>query len=262
MSARLDLEMVERGLAPTRSKAQALILAGVVLVDDQPARKAGDPVGHENVISLVEPPRFVSRGGEKLDHALREFAIDLTGRVCADIGASTGGFTDVMLQLGAATVFAIDVGYGQIALELRNDPRVIVMDRTNARFLESLPLPVEFTAIDASFISLSKLFPAVSRISAPDASVVALIKPQFEAGKGEVGKNGVVRDRSVHERVLRDVVFQASENSLHLRGLTASPIKGPAGNIEFLGSFQCGASASPPIDVEAAIERALAGAPR
>ncbi len=217
MSRRLDLELVERGLAPSRSKAQALIMAGVVLIDDRPARKAGELVADANILSLLAPPRFVSRGGEKLDHALTEFDIDLTGKVCADFGASTGGFTDAMLQRGAATVFAVDVGYGQIALELRNDPRVFVMDRTNARHLESLPLLIEFTSIDASFISLSKLFPAVQRVSAPTAELVALIKPQFEAGKGEVGKNGVVRDNEVHARILREVVASAESVGLSSR---------------------------------------------
>ncbi|TXG80213.1 MAG: TlyA family RNA methyltransferase [Thermomicrobiales bacterium] len=262
MSARLDLAMVERGLVPTRSKAQALIMAGVVLIDDRPARKAGEPVGRNSVIALVAPPRFVSRGGEKLDHALDAFEIELAGKVCADIGASTGGFTDVMLQRGAATVFAIDVGYGQIALELRNDPRVIVMDRTNARYLESLPLPIDFTALDASFISLSKLFPAVARISAPNAGAVALIKPQFEAGKGEVGKNGVVRDNAIHARILREVAARAEENGLQLRALTASPIKGPAGNIEFLGYFTNGSTTGIQLNLDAAIDRAIARAPR
>jgi 23S rRNA (cytidine1920-2'-O)/16S rRNA (cytidine1409-2'-O)-methyltransferase len=262
MSRRLDLEMVERGLAPTRSKAQALIMAGVVLIDDRPAQKAGTQVEDETVIALVEPARFVSRGGEKLDRALTEFGIDLSGKVCADIGASTGGFTDVMLQRGAATVFAIDVGYGQIALALRNDARVIVMDRTNARHLEPLPLPVEFTSIDASFISLSKLFPAVKRISIPRAEVVALIKPQFEAGKGEVGKNGVVRDNAVHARILREVAASAETNDLVLFGLTASPIKGPAGNIEFLGYFRFGPISDHEFDLEPAIESAIAGAPQ
>ena len=260
--SRLDLEMVERGLAPTRSKAQALIMAGVVLIDDRPARKAGEPVEAENVIALLEPPRFVSRGGEKLEHALSEFEIDLSGKVCADIGASTGGFTDAMLKRGAASVFAVDVGYGQIALELRNDPRVVVMDRTNARYLEALPLPIEFVSIDASFISLSRLFPAANRISAPDAGVVALIKPQFEAGKGEVGKNGVVRDNVVHARILRNVVASAATNGFALVGLTASPIRGPAGNIEFLGYFQLSHDPELPADLDAEIDRTIAGAPQ
>lgn len=261
-SRRLDLEMVERGLAPSRSKAQALIMAGVVLVDGQHARKAGEQVDETTVISLVEPPRFVSRGGEKLDRALSEFAIDLSGKVCADFGASTGGFTDAMLQRGATKVYAIDVGYGQLALELRNDPRVVVMDRTNARHLESLPEPVHFTAIDASFISLSKLFPAVIRISKPDAEVVALIKPQFEAGKGEVGKHGVVRDSAVHARILRQVLVSASEHGLALAALTPSPLKGPAGNVEFLGHFRLGERPKPVPDLDVLIQSAIAEAPQ
>ena len=242
MTTRIDIAMVERGIVPTRNKAQALILAGVVQVDGRSVQKAGEPVDETASISLVEGPRFASRGGEKLDHALTAFAIDLTEKTCADIGASTGGFTDAMLQHGAARVFAIDVGYGQIALELRNDPRVVVMDRTNARHLESLPELVDFTSIDASFISLAKLFPAVLNISGPESSVVALIKPQFEAGKGEVGKNGVVRDNTIHRRILAEVVDSAAELGLVLAGLTASPLKGPAGNIEFLGYFRRGSS--------------------
>ncbi len=261
MSQRLDLAMVERGLAPTRSKAQALIMAGVVLVDDRPSLRAGEQIKEETLISLVAPPRFVSRGGEKLDRAIAEFGIDLSGQVCADIGASTGGFTDVMLKRGAASVFAIDVGYGQIAMELRNDQRVVVMDRTNARYLESLPMSVAFTAIDASFISLSKLFPAVVRISSPGATLVALIKPQFEAGKGEVGKNGVVRDNAIHTRILREVVDSAQANGMQLLGLIPSPIRGPAGNIEFLGYFAIQPERFTPLDLEAAIAQAIAGAP-
>jgi 23S rRNA (cytidine1920-2'-O)/16S rRNA (cytidine1409-2'-O)-methyltransferase len=261
MTTRLDVAMVERGLVPSRNKAQALILAGVVRVNDRPVQKAGEPVADDEIIFISEGARFVSRGGEKLEHALTEFDIDLSRRVCADIGASTGGFTDAMLQGGAARVFAIDVGYGQIALELRNDPRVTVMDRTNARYLESLDEPVEFTAIDASFISLSKLFPAVVRISAENASLVALIKPQFEAGKNEVGKKGVVRDNAIHRRILAETIESAASNDLHLAGLTASPLKGPAGNIEFLGYFEKDLTA-PTVDVSSAIESAIEGAPK
>jgi len=255
------MALVARGLASTRSRAQALILAGDVLVDGRLAQKAGELVKDASAISIVAGPRFASRGGEKLDWALERFEIDLTGAVCADIGASTGGFTDAMLQRGAARVFAIDVGYGQIALRLRNDPRVVVMDRTNARYLESLPELVDFTSIDASFISLARLFPAVLRISKPESSVVALIKPQFEAGKGEIGKKGVVRDSATHQRVLAGVIREAAAQNLILRGLTASPLKGPAGNIEFLGYFVRGAAAES-IDVPTAIREALEEAPR
>lgn len=261
MSTRLDIALVERGLAPTRSKAQALIMAGVVTVDGRSAQKAGELVGDSMSIDIDEGPRFVSRGGEKLDHALSAFDIDVTGAMCADIGASTGGFTDVLLQRNASKVYAIDVGYGQIALELRNDPRVVVMDRTNARYLESLPDQVDFTSIDASFISLSKLFPAVLNISKPNSSVVALIKPQFEAGKGEVGKNGVVRDNAIHRRILTGIIASAADHALVLAGLTASPLKGPAGNIEFLGYFVRGGSFEP-LDSTTAIQHALAEAPK
>jgi 23S rRNA (cytidine1920-2'-O)/16S rRNA (cytidine1409-2'-O)-methyltransferase len=261
MTTRLDIALVERGLAPTRSKAQALIMAGEVLVEGRAALKAGEPVSESDIVSLVDGPRFVSRGGEKLDHALTIFHIDLSHKLCADIGASTGGFTDAMLQHGASKVFAIDVGYGQIAVELRNDPRVVVMDRTNARHLESLPELVDFISIDASFISLSKLFPAMLNISKPESSAVALIKPQFEAGKGEVGKNGVVRDNMVHRRVLAEVIKSAADHGLSLAGLTASPLKGPAGNIEFLGYFLRGGQIGP-IDSASAIQSALLEASR
>lgn len=262
MTRRLDLEMVERALVPTRTQAQALIMAGAVRVGDRPARKAGEPVTDGDVITVAKRPPFVSRGGEKLDHALKAFDIDLNGTVCADIGASTGGFTDAMLKRGAARVYAIDVGYGQIALELRNDPRVVVMDRTNARFLESLPELVEFTAIDASFISLSKLFPAVARLSGPGASIVALIKPQFEAGKGEVGKRGVVRDNAIHARVLHAVVTSASNEGFQLLGLTASPLKGPAGNIEFLAHFELQPGVAGLEDIDRSIAAAIEEAPK
>lgn len=261
MNKRLDIAMVERGLVPSRAKAQALIMAGEVLVDDRSVMKAGEPIADESVITLVAGPKFVSRGGDKLDHALMVFELNVTGCVCADIGASTGGFTDVLLQRGAVRVFAIDVGYGQLDLRLRTDPRVVVMDRTNARHLESLAEPVDFVSIDASFISLSKLFPAVIAITRPDANVVALIKPQFEAGKNEVGKKGVVRDHMVHRRVLTEVIESAAGFGLSLHGLTASPLKGPAGNIEFLGFFARGANTLP-IDADAAIRAALDEAPR
>ena len=260
MTQRLDLAMVARGLAPSRAKAQALILAGDVRIDDRPAQKAGELVQDESLVTLAERPKFVSRGGEKLDHALERFSIDLTGSICADIGASTGGFTDALLQRGAARVYAIDVGYGQLDYGLRNDSRVVVMDRTNARYLERLPDPIDFISIDASFISLAKLFPAVIAISEPGSSLVALIKPQFEAGRGEVGKKGVVRDPAIHRRVLADVISSAAAHGLDLLGLTASPLKGPAGNIEFLGYFSRGGS-DPPLDSETAIRSALEGAP-
>lgn len=261
MTQRLDLAMVERGLATSRAKAQALILAGDVRIDGQLARKAGEQVNEQSQVTLVEGPKFVSRGGEKLDHALISFAIDLKEMFCADFGASTGGFTDAMLQRGAARVYAIDVGYGQLDFRLRNDSRVVVMDRTNARYLESLPDAIDFVSIDASFISLVKLFPAIMAISKPESSMVALVKPQFEAGKGEVGKKGVVRDHAIHQRVLSEVISSAAEFGFALQGLTASPLKGPAGNIEFLGYFVRGTTVDP-IDHAAAIRSALDEAPQ
>jgi 23S rRNA (cytidine1920-2'-O)/16S rRNA (cytidine1409-2'-O)-methyltransferase len=255
---RLDVAMVERGLVENRSKAKALILAGDVLVDDVPTTRAGAGVTASQTISLKQKPRFVGRGGEKIDHALDRFAVDVAGRAVADLGACTGGFTDAALQRGAATVYAIDVGYGQLDLRLREDPRVVVMERTNARYLEALPEPIDLAVIDVSFISLALIFPAVDRILAPDGVLVPLIKPQFEAGKADVGKGGVVRDPKIHRKVLEKVVREAAEAGFRCDGLTASPLTGPAGNHEFLGVFR---RADEPLDTErtgAMIDQALA----
>lgn len=231
---RLDHAMVERGLADTRSRAKALIMAGDVLVNDQKETRAGRNVGGNDTITLKEKPRFVSRGGEKLNHALDEFGIDVTGFVGADLGASTGGFTDCLLQRGASHVYAVDVGYGILDERVRIDPRVISMERTNARHLESLPEPMDIVVIDVSFISLSLMFPVVKRLLKPGGICVPLIKPQFEAGKEHVGKRGVVRDSAIHERVLRDVLGFARENGLGIVGLVPSSLRGPNGNVEFL----------------------------
>lgn len=255
---RLDLAMVERGLVENRSKAKALILAGDVLVDDVPVTRAGAGVTASQVISLKQKPRFVGRGGEKIDHALDRFEVDVTGKVVADLGACTGGFTDAVLQRGAAKVYAIDVGYGQLDLRLRNDPRVVVMERTNARYLEALPDPIDVVVIDVSFISLALIFPAVDRILSPDGVVVPLIKPQFEAGKQEVGKGGVVRDPKIHRKVLEKVVHDAAASGFQCGGLTASPLTGPAGNHEFLGVYR---RSPEPLDsdrIGAMIDQALA----
>jgi 23S rRNA (cytidine1920-2'-O)/16S rRNA (cytidine1409-2'-O)-methyltransferase len=235
---RLDIALVERGLVENRSRAKAMILAGDVLVDDVPVTRAGAPVTAAQRVSLKQKPRFVGRGGEKIDHALDRFGVDVAGKVVADLGASTGGFTDAVLQRGAAKVYAVDVGYGQIDLRLREDPRVVVMERTNARYLEALPDPVDVVVIDVSFISLNLIFPAVGRILAPDGVVVPLIKPQFEAGKQDVGKGGVVRDPRIHRKVLEKVIREARESGFRCDGLTASPLTGPAGNREFLGVFR------------------------
>jgi 23S rRNA (cytidine1920-2'-O)/16S rRNA (cytidine1409-2'-O)-methyltransferase len=234
---RLDEALVERGLADTRSRAKALIMAGDVLVSGNPVMQAGAPVRGDDHIELKAKPRFASRGGEKLDHALNEFGVEVVNMVCADFGASTGGFADCLLQRGAARVYAIDVGYGQLDGRLRSDPRIVNMERTNARYLDELAEPVEMVVIDASFISLGLLFPAAVRVMTGNGICIPLIKPQFEAGRSDVGKGGVVKSASIHRRVLAEVIEKASDNGLGLRGLTKSPLKGPAGNTEFLAHF-------------------------
>ncbi len=234
---RLDEALVERGFADNRSRAKALIMAGDVLVSGKPVMQAGAPVRGGDHIELKAKPRFVSRGGEKLDHALNEFRIGVGNMICADFGASTGGFADCLLQRGAARVYAIDVGYGQLDDRLRSDPRIVNMERTNARYLDELPEPIEMVVIDASFISLGLLFPAAVRVMTPNGICVPLIKPQFEAGRSDVGKGGVVKSTSIHRRVLAEVIEKADDNGLGLKGLTKSSLKGPAGNIEFLAHF-------------------------
>lgn len=236
---RADELLVERGLAASRSQARAVILAGQVRSGTRVIDKAGYPLEPDAELTVIESPRFVSRGGEKLDHALQKFQFDVSGLRCADFGASTGGFTDVLLQHGAAHVYAVDVGYGQLAYRVRADERVTVLDRTNARYLEELPEPVDLVTIDVSFISLALVLPAARRVLKPEGCVIALIKPQFEAGKERVGKGGVVRDPHVHRDVLRHVLDVAGEIGFRTRGLTASPITGPAGNVEFLACLTC-----------------------
>jgi 23S rRNA (cytidine1920-2'-O)/16S rRNA (cytidine1409-2'-O)-methyltransferase len=231
---RLDLLLVARGLAESRAKAQGLIMAREVTVNGDVIDKPGTRFAETVEIILKAKPPFVSRGGEKLEGALVDFAYDVKGLICADVGASTGGFTDCLLQRGAEKVYAIDVGYGQLAHSLRIDPRVVTMERTNARYLTSLPEPVQLVVMDASFISLRLLLPAVHLWLTPQADVIALIKPQFEAGKSSVGSGGVVRQKSVHERVIREVAEAAQAEGFQIVGLTRSPLKGPAGNIEFL----------------------------
>lgn len=264
---RLDQVLVARQLADSRSRAKALILAGDVLVNGQKATRAGHPVRAKDEVALRAVPRFVSRGGEKLDHALEAFQIQVTGRVAADLGASTGGFTDCLLQRGAAKIYAIDVGYGQIHERLRTDDRVIVMERVNARHLESLQEPVDLVVIDVSFISLGLMFPVVARILVDDGICVPLIKPQFEAGRNEVGKGGVVRDPEIHRQVLVKILQSAAKNGFVTMGLVASPLRGPAGNVEFLAEFRRGTPGNGPIDreltmmIDAAMEQATMGAP-
>ena len=234
---RLDALLMNRALFESRAKAQAAIMAGQVLVNEQKIDKPGTPVAPDVQIRLLgNKLPFVSRGGLKLAKALQIFPISVEGKVVADIGASTGGFTDCALQNGAAKVYAIDVGYGQLAWKLRSDERVINMERTNVRYLEadSLPEQVDAATIDVAFISLDKILPAVHKILKADGFVIALIKPQFEAGKENVGKKGVVRDARVHEEVINNVITFAKSEGFGIAGLDFSPIKGPEGNIEYL----------------------------
>ncbi|EAX47906.1 hemolysin A [Thermosinus carboxydivorans Nor1] len=234
---RLDVLLVKRGLASSRERAKAWIMAGLVRVDGQRVDKAGAMVPlMADIVVTGDNIGYVSRGGLKLEKALRTFGIDLTGKTVADIGASTGGFTDCALKHGAVCVYAIDVGYGQLAWSLRNDDRVINMERTNIRQVTAADLgsPVDFVAIDVSFISLSKVLPVAKELLLPDGQIVALIKPQFEAGREKVGKKGVVRDPQTHMEVISAVVRFAETQGLNPVGLTFSPIKGPEGNIEYL----------------------------
>lgn len=235
---RLDVLLTEKGLCESRSRAQALIMSGEVYVNGQRCDKAGTAVEVEAEIEIRGGAcPYVSRGGLKLEKALRDFGIDPTGYVCSDSGASTGGFTDCLLQQGAKKVFAIDVGYGQLAWSIRTDPRVVCMERTNIRYVtpEDLGEPLDLSVIDVSFISLKIVLPAVKALLKPTGQVVCLIKPQFEAGKDKVGKKGVVRDPAVHTEVLENFLELAKQQELTVRNLTFSPVKGPEGNIEFLG---------------------------
>ena len=235
---RLDVLLTEQGYADTRSKAQAIIMAGLVYVDGQKADKAG--ISYEETVSIevrggVCP--YVSRGGLKLEKALRDFGVKPEGYVCSDSGASTGGFTDCLLQQGAKKVFAIDVGYGQLDWKIRSDPRVVVMERTNIRYVtpEELGEPLDLSVIDVSFISLKIVLPTIKTLLKPEGQVLCLIKPQFEAGKDKVGKKGVVREPEIHKEVLDMFVELADNLGFTILGLTFSPVKGPEGNIEFLG---------------------------
>ncbi|HWD91360.1 MAG TPA: TlyA family RNA methyltransferase [Verrucomicrobiae bacterium] len=262
MMMRLDQALVERGLCESREKAKRAVMAGVVRVNGQLARKPSDGVKPEDALALTEAEKFVSRGGHKLEHALNYFQLEVAGLTAIDLGASTGGFTDCLLQRGAAKVFAVDVGQGQLAWKLRRDKRVVVMEKTNARGVKredfigdgrsrmgdggkeagtrragsEAPYPADLVVIDCSFISLRKILPAAVALLRTSGNIVALIKPQFEAGKAEVDKGeGVITDAAIHERVLRELEeFVARENQLRWRGVTESPLLGPAGNKEFL----------------------------
>ena len=236
--SRLDVLLVQRGLAESREKAQALILAGAVTVEGRPAPKPGSLVPLEAAVELSASPQYVSRGGDKLAHALRAFRLDVEGLVAVDVGASTGGFTDCLLQNGAARVYAVDVGHGLLDYRLRQDPRVAVRERVNIRYLESLPEMTDLATIDVSFISLEKVIPPLARLLKEEGRVLALIKPQFQARRQEVGKKGVVRDPQVHAAVIGRIVAWASARGLRLLGLTTSPLLGPAGNKEFFVLWQ------------------------
>ena len=237
MVGRLDVELVNRGLVESREKGRALIMAGAVYIDGQKAFKAGDKVKEgQNIEIRGGGLKYVSRGGLKLEKAIEVFPINLTDKFCADIGASTGGFTDCMLQNGAAGVYAVDVGYGQLAWKLRSDERVVNLERTNIRHLDFnlIENKVQFASIDVSFISLKLVLPVVYELICDGGEVVALIKPQFEAGREEVGKKGVVREASVHKSVVETITAFAFELGFSVRGIDFSPIKGPEGNIEYL----------------------------
>lgn len=233
---RLDVLLVERGLAETREKARSLIMAGAVLVGGEPATKSGKEVPVDSDVRLRSELPYVSRGGLKLEAALEAFAIDVSGLCAVDVGASTGGFTDCLLQRGAAQVIAIDVGYGQFAWKLRQDPRVTVLERTNVRYLTGLPdgRLADLAVVDVSFIGLELVLPPVASFLVDGATALVLIKPQFEAGRDQVGKGGVVRDPAVHQSVLKRVLLWAENHGWQVRGLIASPVIGPKGNVEFL----------------------------
>lgn len=234
---RLDVLLVEKGLAPSREKAKAIIMAGIVYVDGNKEDKAGTTFPENAVIEVKgKTLSYVSRGGLKLEKAMQKFPITLSGKVCMDVGSSTGGFTDCMLQNGATKVYAIDVGHGQLAWKLRNDERVVCMEKTNIRYVvpEDIDELAAFSSIDVSFISLTKVLLPVKNLLTEDGQVVCLIKPQFEAGREKVGKKGVVRDRAVHEEVIRMVMDYASSIDFYPLALDFSPVKGPEGNIEYL----------------------------
>ena len=258
---RLDVAVTELGLVESRQKAQAVIMAGQVYVNGQKADKAGFGVGPDDKIELRgKTLRYVSRGGLKLEKAMACWPITLNGKICADIGASTGGFTDCMLQNGASKVYAVDVGYNQLDYRLRTHPQVVCMERTNARYLtaEQIPEPLEFFSVDVSFISLNLILPALRPLMAEGGQSVCLVKPQFEAGKEKVGKKGVVRDPAVHLEVLEHFLDHAKNAGFFVKDITFSPIKGPEGNIEYLGYLQAGEGPAWEGDLKALVEQSHA----
>ena len=256
---RLDCLVFERGFAESRERAKAIIMEGSVYLDGQKADKPGTMVQRDSKIEVRgNRVPYVSRGGLKLEKALSVFQIDLTGTTAMDIGASTGGFTDCMLQNGAAKVYSIDVGYGQLAWKLRTDLRVVNLERTNIRYLEESKVPekIDFFSVDVAFISLKLVLPVAYRFSKENAQGVCLIKPQFEAGRSKVGKNGVVRDKKVHTEVIDDIIAFVLQNGFSVNGLTYSPIKGPKGNIEYLLYIQkCGKPVNFAADAKEIVEK-------
>jgi 23S rRNA (cytidine1920-2'-O)/16S rRNA (cytidine1409-2'-O)-methyltransferase len=254
---RLDVLLVEQGFFETRQKAQAVIMAGQVFVNGQRVDKAGSSLSSDVEIMVKgQPLPFVSRGGLKLEKALDCFHIDLTGAIAIDAGASTGGFTDCMLKRGAVRVYAVDVGYGQLAWSLRSDPRVVSMERTNVRHLtkEQIPEPLDFATVDVSFISLKLILPALRPLLREEGQMVCLVKPQFEAGRGNIGKKGVVRDPAVHLEVLEQFLCHAGESGLFVKDITYSPVRGPEGNIEYLGHLVVRQQAPYEGDLKALVE--------
>lgn len=254
---RLDVLLVERGLQETRQKAQATIMSGLVFVKGQRVDKPGTAVPNDAEIEVRgNALKYVSRGGLKLEKAMASFPIALDGAVCGDIGASTGGFTDCMLQNGASKVYAVDVGYGQLAWKLREDARVVCLERTNARYLthEQVPEELDFASVDVSFISLKLILPPLCGLLKDGGHVACLVKPQFEAGREKVGKKGVVRDPDVHLEVLESFLIHAKESGFTVLGLTYSPIRGPEGNIEYLGYLEKGPWSPMAFDLKALVE--------
>ncbi len=253
---RLDQLVFDLGYTDSRERAKTTIMSGHVFVNGQRADKPGMPVAPDAAVEVRgDALPFVSRGGFKLDKALKVFPVDPRGKVCIDCGASTGGFTDVLLQHGAARVYAVDVGYGQLAWKLRNDERVINLERTNLRYVteEQIPEPADLAVMDVSFISIKLVLPAVKRLLKPDADLICLIKPQFEAGREEVGKKGVVRDERVHKEVVNGILQFAPTVGLSVMGLDFSPVKGPEGNIEYICYMKNGEHTAPAPDVDAVV---------
>ena len=259
MKDRLDILLVKRGLAESREKAKAVIMSGIVYVDGQKEDKAGQTFADTaNIEVRGSTLKYVSRGGLKLEKAMECFDVSVTDKVCMDIGASSGGFTDCMLQNGAKKVYAVDVGHGQLSWKLRNDTRVVVMEKTNIRYVkpEDIGESIDFASIDVSFISLSKVLPAAYNLLGERGEIVALIKPQFEAGREKVGKKGVVREKSTHIEVIQNCFAYAGENGFFVRELEFSPVKGPEGNIEYLYHLVKSGDIDSDIDIEAVVDTA------